>query len=151
MQSCKIDQKNPSCIDVLLPKMHLFSTLSLSDFIKIIVAVIKMHFTKMKLRLINYCKYKTFHVETLLTVFRMGVFGTAHGWPKRSSSSKSVKQILQGWNFAQLYLSQRRSKKYTDHMTHPLSSAGISILDRKSATSVISKNTDIDRILMYNL
>ena len=36
-------------------------------------------------------------------------------------------------------------------MTHPLSSAGMSILNLKSATSVISKNTDIDRILMYNL
>ena len=42
-------------------------------------------------------------------------------------SLKSVAHILQWWNLAQLYLTQRRSKKYMNHVTHPLSSAGISI------------------------
>ena len=35
--------------------------------------------------------------------------------------------ILQWWNLAQLYLSQRGSKKYINHVTHHLSSADISI------------------------
>ena len=40
---------------------------------------------------------------------------------------KSVTHILQWWNLAQLYLTQRRSKKYMNHVTHRLSSADISI------------------------
>ena len=42
-------------------------------------------------------------------------------------SLKYVTHILQWWNLAQLYLTQRRSKKYVNHVTHPLSSADISI------------------------
>ena len=40
---------------------------------------------------------------------------------------KSVKDILQCLNLAQLYLTQRRSKKYMNHVEHLLSSADISI------------------------
>ena len=59
----------------------------------------------------------------------MGFFGAAHGWggQKGPPSLKSVIHILQWWNLAQLYLTQRRSKKYMNHVTHPLSSADISI------------------------
>ena len=49
------------------------------------------------------------------------------GRAKRPPSLKPVTHILQWWNFAQLYLTQRRSKKYMNHVTHPLSSADISI------------------------
>ena len=42
-------------------------------------------------------------------------------------SLKFVSHILQWWNLAQLYLTQRRSKKYMNHVTHPLSSADIII------------------------
>ena len=42
-------------------------------------------------------------------------------------TSKSVTHILQWWNLAELYLTQGRPKKYTNHVTHPLSSADISI------------------------
>ena len=49
------------------------------------------------------------------------------GGQKGPHSIKSVTHILQWWNLAQLYLSQRRSKKYMNHVTHPLSSANISI------------------------
>ena len=49
------------------------------------------------------------------------------GGAKRPPSLKSVTHILQWWNLAQLYLTQRRSKKYMNHVTHPLSSADISI------------------------
>ena len=69
-------------------------------------------------------------VEYCLSLFRMSIFRAAHGWgrAKRPSPSlKSVTHILQWWNLAQLYLTQRRSKKYMNHVTHPLSSADISI------------------------
>ena len=53
------------------------------------------------------------------------------GRAKRPPSLKPVTHILQWWNFAQLYLTQRRSKKYMNHVTHPLSSADISIFSPK--------------------
>ena len=49
------------------------------------------------------------------------------GGTKKAPFLKSVTHILQWWNLAQLYLTQRRSKKYMNHVTHPLSSADISI------------------------
>ena len=68
-----------------------------------------------------------------LTLFRMGFFGTAHGWEGEGGKKAhpplgrlSVTLILQ-WNLAQSYLTQRRSKKYMNHMTHHLSSADMSI------------------------
>ena len=83
-----------------------------------------------------------------LTLLRMGFFGAAHRW---HPSLKSVTHILRWWNLAQLYLTQRRSKKYMNHVTHALSSADISIFHRKSANFAISRNTDIDCILIYNV
>ena len=49
------------------------------------------------------------------------------GGRKKTPSLKSVKHILQCSNLAQLYLTQRRFKKYMNHATHPLSSADIHI------------------------
>ena len=67
----------------------------------------------------------------LLTLFRMGFFGAAHGWggrgAKRPPSLKPFTHILQLWNLAHLYLTQRTAKKYMNHATHSLSSADISI------------------------
>ena len=40
---------------------------------------------------------------------------------------KSVTHTLQWWNLAQLYITERRSKQYMNHVTHRLSSADISI------------------------
>ena len=57
--------------------------------------------------------------------WRIGEGG--RGVQKGSPSLKSVTHILQWWKLAQLYLTQRRSKKYMNHVTHPLSSADISI------------------------
>ena len=54
--------------------------------------------------------------------------------------------ILQWWNLEQSYLTYRRSKNYMNHVTHPWSSADISIFYRKSANFAISRNTDIDSI-----
>ena len=42
-------------------------------------------------------------------------------------SLKSLTHILQWWNLAQLYLTQRRCKKYMNHVTYPLSSTDINI------------------------
>ena len=46
---------------------------------------------------------------------------------KRTHSLKSVTHTLQWWNLARFYLTQKRSKKNSNHVTHPLSSADISI------------------------
>ena len=42
----------------------------LSDFHKMIVAVMKMHFPKMKPQVVSYRKYKDFHNETFLDSLR---------------------------------------------------------------------------------
>ena len=86
----------------------------------------------------------------------MGFFGAARGWGvcggrellNRSPSLKSVTHILQWWNLAQLYLTKRRSKKYMNHVTYPLSSAD-SIFFRKSANFVILRNKEIDNTLTF--
>ena len=63
----------------------------------------------------------------------MGLSGDTHGWgvdeggAKKAPSLKFVTHILQQQNLAQLYLAQRRSKKYLNQVTHPFSSADISI------------------------
>ena len=44
----------------------------------------------------------------------------------------------------------KRSNKYMNHVTFPLSSAEISIFHRKLANFAISRNTDIDCILTHN-
>ena len=69
---------------------------------------------------------------------------------KRPPSLISVTHILQLWNFAQLYLTYRRSEKYINHATQPMSSAEISSFHQKSANFVISRNADINCILIHN-
>ena len=74
--------------------------------------------------------WKTIVGDFFLTLFRMGFFRAAHGWrggQKGLPSIKSATHILKWWNLAQLYLSQKRSKRYMNHVTHPLSTAEISI------------------------
>ena len=74
----------------------------------------------------------------ILTLFRMGFFGAAHrwkagwrgggGWPKSPPpTKKSLTHILQWWNLPEFYLSQKKFKKYMNHVTNSLSSADISI------------------------
>ena len=51
----------------------------------------------------------------------MSLFGTAQGWGGRQKASlRSVTYILQCWNLAKLYLTQRRSGNYMNHVTHLL-------------------------------
>ena len=42
----------------------------LSDFYKMIVALMKMHFPKMKVQVVRYPKYTKFHNETFLDLIR---------------------------------------------------------------------------------
>ena len=88
----------------------------------------------------------------MLTLFSMDFFGAAHGWGggKRPPCLKSFTHILQWWNLARLYLTQIRSEKYTNHVTHSLRSADISIFYRISADLAISRNIYIDCILIHN-
>ena len=70
-----------------------------------------------------------FEMKTL-TLFTMGFFGAAHGrgggGQKGHPYLKSVIDILQWWNLAQLYLSLKRSKKHINHVRQPLRSTDIS-------------------------
>ena len=61
--------------------------------------------------------------------------GLFRGPKKLHPSVKSVTHILQWWNLAQIYLAQRRSKKYMNHVTDPLSSADISIFSPEISKS----------------
>ena len=67
-----------------------------------------------------------------------------------SLSLKSVTHILQRWNLAQLYLSERRPKNIwiTWHTSWVLLTSAF--FHRKSANFTTSKNTDIDCILINN-
>ena len=68
--------ENPSCIDLLLTtKPLIFQTTivtetGLSDFHKMIVAVMKMHFPKIKPRVIRYQKYKIFNNDAFVNTLR---------------------------------------------------------------------------------
>ena len=70
------DPENPSFMDLLLTKKPLsFQTTTvietgLSDFHKMIVAVMKMHFPKIKPRVIKYRKYKTFNNDAFVNNLR---------------------------------------------------------------------------------
>ena len=74
--TCFKNPENPSCIDLLLTNKSLsFQTTTmietgLSDFHKMIVAVMKMHFPKMKPRVIRYRKYKTFNNDAFVNTLR---------------------------------------------------------------------------------
>ena len=58
---------------------------------------------------------------------RGGRRGAGGGRQKGFPSLKSVTYNLQWWNLAYLYFSYRTSKKYVNHVAHPLNSADISI------------------------
>ena len=85
--------------------------------------------------------------KNYLTLFRVGILGTAHGWevgpksrpypaplllPKISHTYPTM--MKPGSYTLKLYLTQRRSKKCISHVTHPLSSADISIFSLKTLT-----------------
>ena len=61
------------------------------------------------------------------------LFAGGGGGPQKDHPSlRSVTHILQWWNLAQLYLNQRRSKIYMNHVAHPLSFDDISIFSQET-------------------
>ena len=74
--TCFKNPENPSCVDLLLTnKTPRFQTTTvietgLSDFNKMIVVVIKIHFPKMKPRGIRYRKYKIFNNDVFVNTLR---------------------------------------------------------------------------------
>ena len=68
--TCFQNPDNPTCTDLILTNKPLSfkSTYvieaELSDFYKMIIAVMKIHFPKMKPQVVSYWKYKEFHSET---------------------------------------------------------------------------------------
>ena len=74
--TCFKNSENPICIDLILTNNPLsFKTTyvietGLSDFHKMTVAVMKMHFPKMKPQVVSYREYKDFHNETFLDSLR---------------------------------------------------------------------------------
>ena len=69
---CFKTPENLTCIDLILTNMPLsfkntyVIETELSDFHKMVVAMMKTHFPKMKPQVISYRKYKDFHNETFL-------------------------------------------------------------------------------------
>ena len=82
-------------------------------------------------------------------LLRIDPFETAHGWGRGHKASpfyKSVIDIPQQWNLAQLY----RSKKHVNFVAHPSSFADISIFfHQKLAIFVILGNTAKNCILIH--
>ena len=73
--TCFKNPENPSCIDLLLTNKPIsFQTTTvvetgLFDFHNMIVAVMRMHFPKIKPRVIRYQKYKTFNNDAFVTLY----------------------------------------------------------------------------------
>ena len=85
----------------------------------------------------------------------MGFFGAAHGWgggkkAKKAPSLKSVTDILQWWNLAKLYLPEEDPKNVWLKWHNPSVLLTSTFFHQKSANFAISRNTDIDCILIYN-
>ena len=116
-----------------------------------------------------------FYSDLIINLFRMGIFGAAHGWGRAKSpppsSLKSVTQILQWWNLAIIPYLKKIQKIYESRDTRkvmkkkkigkkkkqkliikknnniPWVQLTSAFFHQKSANFVISKNTDIDFIL----
>ena len=73
--ACSENPENPTSIDLiftnkLLSLKNTYVTAELSNFYKIIAAVTRIHFPKMKSQVVSYRKFKDFHNETFLDSFR---------------------------------------------------------------------------------
>ena len=84
--------------------------------------------------------------NAVLTLFRMGFFGAAHGcgggrgWAKSAPFPKICRTYPTMMKLGTVMPCLK--KNYTNHVTHPLCSAEISIFYRKSANFAMSRNTD---------
>ena len=92
-------------------------------------------------------------INRTLTLFRMGFFGAAHGWGrggKKPPLPKTGHTYLTMMKLGTVIPYLEKIQKNMNHVAHPLSSADISIFHRKSANFAISRNTDIECILIHN-
>ena len=81
----------------------------------------------------------------------MGLFGAADGWGgKKTPPPKICHTYLTMMKLGTVTPFLKKIQKYINHVTDPFNSADIGIFHRKSANLVISRNTDIDCILMHN-
>ena len=77
--TCFKNPGNPTCIDLILTNKPLsFKNTYVieagpSEFHKVVVVVMKMHFPKLKPQDVSYQKYKDFHNETFLDSLRHGL------------------------------------------------------------------------------
>ena len=88
----------------------------------------------------------------LLTLFRMDIFEAAHGWGwvKRPPFSKVSHTYLSMMKLGTVITYLKKIQKTYKLRGTPVSSADISIFHRKLLNCTISKNTDIDCILIHN-
>ena len=69
--TCFKNLENPTCIDLILAnKSLIFKNTYVNHFHKMIVAVMKMHFPKIKPQVVSCRKYKDHHNETFLDSLR---------------------------------------------------------------------------------
>ena len=106
---------------------------ALCSFIRLNYFSICFNLTSIKLKTpfsLHLVMFGCFFYLSHFNPIQDGLFrGCSRMWwgQKGPLSLKSVTDILQWWNLAQLYLTQRRSKKHMNHVIYPLSSADISI------------------------
>ena len=106
----------------------------------------------------NFLKhYLSFYdITVTLTLFRMGTFGTAHRWggiQKRSLHPKTCHTYptMMKFNTVIPYLKKIKKKKKKWITWHtPWLLLTSAFFHRKSANFFISRNTDIDCILVHN-
>ena len=94
----------------------------------------------------NFLKhYLSFYdITVTLTLFRMGAFGTAHRWggiQKRSLHPKTCHTYptMMKFNTVIPYLKKIKKKKKMNYVTHPLTSADISIFSPEICKSFYIK------------
>ena len=95
-----------------------------------------------------------FREQIVLTLFRMCLFEAAHGRGPLSTKGPPLPKIRYAYptmvKLGTVTPNLKKILKIYKYMTHPLSSAGISIFYQKSGTFVVSRNTIIDCIIIHN-
>ena len=109
-----------------------------------------------EIRLVNIIFYFTLPApyisENCINPFQDGLFRgcSRMGGPKRSPLPKICHTYPTMMKPGTIIPYQKKIQKYMNHVTHPMSSADINIFHRKSANFAISRNTEIDCILIHN-
>ena len=92
----------------------------------------------------------------VLTLFSMGLFGAAHGMMEDEGGQEDslIPQICHTYStmmkLGTVIPFLKKFQNYMNHVTHLVSSANITIFHWKSANFVISRNVNIDSILVHN-